>query len=99
MASTSPTPRARRGRYDRLVLATHADQALRLLEQPTRSDGSGRVPIYLQRRDVLHRLAGHAASAGGLGELELHGEGTGERPVIVGHLLDGTVCRACRAWL
>ena len=46
-------------RFDQVVLACHADQALALLDDPSMAEraGAGRVPLPAQRRRAAHRRA------------------------------------------
>ena len=69
--------RSRRGcgpeRFDEVVIACHADQALALLADPTPAEREvlGAIPYQPKRGRAPHRRAGAAAAARGLGELEL----------------------------
>ena len=76
-------------RFDHVVLAVHADQALRMLADPSpRRDRAARpVPLPRQRGPPPHRRAGHAAAQAGLGLLELP-PGRRRAGRRHGHLLD-----------
>ena len=74
--------------FDEVVIATHADQALALLADPSAAGARGprRLPLPAQRGGAAHRPRAAAAPARGLGELELSPARRAERP-LRGHLL------------
>ena len=64
-ASRSSTRAGERRRFDHVVVATHADQALRLLAAPTerRAAPARRLPLFRQRGRAARRRRPDAASA------------------------------------
>ncbi len=83
-ARPSSTPTASRDRFDHVVLACHADEALALIDEPDsrRARAARRLPLQPQPRGPPHRRQPHAAPPRGLGELELHRAATGARATV-----------------
>ena len=61
-------------RYDHVVMASHADQALAMLADPSarRAKSARLVPLQPQSRRAAHRRQLHAEAARGLVKLELY---------------------------
>ena len=64
-----PAPR----RFDQVILATHSDQSLALLQTPSREEQEtlGAIRYQPQPRRAAYRHVGAAATRQGLGRLEL----------------------------